>query len=198
MTKLSAPSTIENLKYITEPVINKYVQLNPISKAEFIVQLKNRKLSYGYYPISKKLKICILCSDKSVYQCTFHDVSYLNVEKDSWKEYLQYDNEKTNRIVEDYISNKKINLSLIGTSFQIKVWEALLSIPSGCYTHYHNIAEWIHHPNAFRAAGNAIGRNPVGYLIPCHRVFGKKNLGGYYWGSDMKKQLLNIDFNKSF
>lgn len=83
------------------------------------------------------------------------------------------------------------NLFLIGAPFQIKVWEALMSIPSGYVTSYSDIASSIGNPKAVRAVGTAVGRNPVSWLIPCHRALRKSGgLGGYHWGLDIKRAML--------
>lgn len=82
-------------------------------------------------------------------------------------------------------------LHLMGAPFQIKVWEALLSIPSGHVTTYSQLAEAVGSPKAVRAVGNAVGRNPVSFLIPCHRALRKSGaLGGYHWGLPVKRALL--------
>lgn len=82
-------------------------------------------------------------------------------------------------------------LHLIGAPFQIKVWEALLSIPSGHVTTYSEIAQAIGNPKAVRAVGTAVGRNPVSWLIPCHRAIRKSGgLGGYHWGLPVKRAML--------
>ena len=82
-------------------------------------------------------------------------------------------------------------LHLFGPPFQVKVWEALLSIPSGAVTTYSEIARAIGKPTAVRAAGTAVGRNPVSWLIPCHRVLRRSGeLGGYHWGLPVKRALL--------
>ena len=78
-----------------------------------------------------------------------------------------------------------------GTNFQIQVWRALLKIPFGEITTYQTIAKAIDRPTATRAIGNAVGKNPIGYLIPCHRVIrGSGELGGYRWGIERKTALL--------
>lgn len=83
------------------------------------------------------------------------------------------------------------SLHLIGAPFQIKVWEALLRIPSGHVTSYSQIAAAIGHPRAVRAVGTAVGRNPVAFLIPCHRALRKSGgLGGYHWGLPVKRAML--------
>jgi AraC family transcriptional regulator, regulatory protein of adaptative response / methylated-DNA-[protein]-cysteine methyltransferase len=82
-------------------------------------------------------------------------------------------------------------LYLIGAPFQIKVWEALLRIPSGYVTTYSEIAQMVGSPKAVRAVGTAVGRNPVSWLIPCHRALRKSGgLGGYHWGIPVKRALL--------
>ncbi|WP_105514700.1 methylated-DNA--[protein]-cysteine S-methyltransferase [Defluviimonas denitrificans] len=79
----------------------------------------------------------------------------------------------------------------IGAPFQIKVWEALLAIPSGHVTTYTDLATAIGNPRAVRAVGTAVGRNPVSWLIPCHRALRKTGeLGGYHWGLPIKRALL--------
>lgn len=88
-------------------------------------------------------------------------------------------------------NNLQIPLLLRGTNFQLKVWQALLKIPEGSLVSYHHLAEQLDSPTASRAIGNAVGRNPIAYLIPCHRVLRSNGeLGGYRWGTDRKKALL--------
>lgn len=83
------------------------------------------------------------------------------------------------------------NLHLIGAPFQIKVWEALLNVPTGHVTTYGEIAKSIGTPKAVRAVGTAVGRNPISWLIPCHRALRKSGgLGGYHWGLPVKRALL--------
>lgn len=87
--------------------------------------------------------------------------------------------------------NADTPLYLIGAPFQIKVWEALLAIPTGHVTTYGEIAGAIGHPRAVRAVGTAVGRNPISWLIPCHRALRKSGaLGGYHWGLPVKRAML--------
>lgn len=91
-------------------------------------------------------------------------------------------------------SREPVPLYLIGAPFQIKVWEALLAVPDGHVTTYGALAEAIGNPRAVRAVGTAVGRNPIGYLIPCHRVLRKTGeLGGYHWGLSMKRAMLGYE-----
>ena len=93
--------------------------------------------------------------------------------------------------VEGAFGEGSAQLHLIGAPFQVKVWEALLAIPSGHVTTYSEIANAIGNPRAVRAVGTAVGRNPVSWLIPCHRALRKSGeLGGYHWGLPVKRAML--------
>ncbi|PTX54754.1 AraC family transcriptional regulator of adaptative response/methylated-DNA-[protein]-cysteine methyltransferase [Litoreibacter ponti] len=82
-------------------------------------------------------------------------------------------------------------LYLIGAPFQIKVWEALLKVPTGHVTTYSEIAATVGNRKAVRAVGTAVGRNPISWLIPCHRALRKSGgLGGYHWGLPVKRAML--------
>ena len=89
-----------------------------------------------------------------------------------------------------------LKLHLRGTNFQIKVWEALLTIPNGALTTYEQLAARIGRPAASRAVGTAVGHNPIAYLIPCHRVIRKTGeYGNYRYGSTRKKLILAKEFS---
>ena len=91
-----------------------------------------------------------------------------------------------------------IKLHLKGTPFQLKVWHALLHIPQGDVSTYGGIAQHIDQPSASRAVGTAIGSNPVGYIIPCHRVIKSiGETGGYRWGGIRKKAMLAWEASKT-
>jgi AraC family transcriptional regulator, regulatory protein of adaptative response / methylated-DNA-[protein]-cysteine methyltransferase len=88
-------------------------------------------------------------------------------------------------------SGGNITLFVKGTNFQIRVWEALLRVPTGRAVTYEDLARSIGQPSAVRAVGAAVGQNPIAYLIPCHRVLRKSGVfGEYHWGSSRKKALL--------
>lgn len=77
-----------------------------------------------------------------------------------------------------------------GSAFQLKVWQALLLIPEGRLVSYGHLARFVGNPNASRAVGAAVGNNPIGFLIPCHRVIRQTGaIGGYRWGVDRKRVL---------
>ena len=87
-----------------------------------------------------------------------------------------------------------VPLHLLGTPWQIKVWEALLAIPSGKMTTYRTVAEKLGNGKASRAVGTAVGRNPISWLIPCHRVLGSDGaLHGYHWGLVRKRSMLALE-----
>lgn len=91
----------------------------------------------------------------------------------------------------DWSKMDKIKLHVRGTDFQLKVWKALLEIPTGSLTTYGNIANTIQQPKAARAVGTAIGSNPIAFIIPCHRVIQSSGvIGGYRWGTSRKKALI--------
>ena len=110
--------------------------------------------------------------------------------------------EKPNRLaswVEATFAGKgNVDLHVMGAPLQIKVWEALMRIPSGYVTTYSNIAQSIQNPKAVRAVGTAVGRNPVSFIIPCHRVLRKSGeLGGYHWGTPVKRAILAFEGARS-
>lgn len=91
-----------------------------------------------------------------------------------------------------------LGLLVRGTNFQVKVWRALLQIPVGSVATYEDIATAIGSPGAVRAVGTAIGRNPVAFLIPCHRVIRTTGaLGGYRWGLPRKRAMLAWETGRS-
>jgi AraC family transcriptional regulator of adaptative response/methylated-DNA-[protein]-cysteine methyltransferase len=90
-----------------------------------------------------------------------------------------------------------ISLDLHGTNFQIRVWEALLRIPTGSVTSYGALARRIERPGAARAVGRAVGSNHIAVLIPCHRVLRETGaFGGYRWGLERKRALLACESSR--
>jgi len=84
-----------------------------------------------------------------------------------------------------------LRVVLIGTNFEIRVWETLLGIPFAAAATYSDVAARIGRPTAARAVGAAVGRNPLSFVVPCHRVLGKGGaLTGYHWGLTRKRAIL--------
>ncbi len=97
----------------------------------------------------------------------------------------------------DWSQLSNIKLHLKGTSFQLKVWEALLNIPLGGLSTYSSVAAAIQHPKASRAVGSAVGDNPVAFLIPCHRVIKSTGeTGQYHWGATRKSAIIGWEAAK--
>jgi AraC family transcriptional regulator, regulatory protein of adaptative response / methylated-DNA-[protein]-cysteine methyltransferase len=87
--------------------------------------------------------------------------------------------------------DQPLRVVLIGTDFEVRVWETLLKIPMGCAMSYSDIAGRINAPKASRAVGAAVGKNPVSFVVPCHRALGKGGtLTGYHWGVTRKQAMI--------
>jgi AraC family transcriptional regulator of adaptative response/methylated-DNA-[protein]-cysteine methyltransferase len=92
---------------------------------------------------------------------------------------------------ENWRKDEPLRVVFIGTDFEIRVWETLLRIPLGKRSTYSDVAAHIGRPKAARAVGAAVGRNPVSFVVPCHRVLGKSgSLCGYHWGLTRKRAIL--------
>ncbi len=88
-------------------------------------------------------------------------------------------------------AEQPLRIVMIGTDFEVRVWETLLRIPVGAATTYSDVAATIGRPRAARAVGTAVGRNPISFVVPCHRVLGKAgSLCGYHWGLTRKRAIL--------
>ncbi|WP_347358804.1 methylated-DNA--[protein]-cysteine S-methyltransferase [Bdellovibrio sp.] len=89
---------------------------------------------------------------------------------------------------------QKHKIKLQGTEFQMKVWLELLKIPAGKTVTYSELAKKLRRPSAVRAVASAVGKNPISYWIPCHRVVGKNgNTLKYHWGPEVKEYLLKVE-----
>lgn len=87
--------------------------------------------------------------------------------------------------------DRPLRIVMIGTDFEVRVWETLLHVPFGRATTYSDVAARIGKPAAVRAVGSAVGRNPLSFVVPCHRVLGKDGgLHGYHWGLTRKRAIL--------
>jgi len=94
--------------------------------------------------------------------------------------------------------DRPLRVVLIGTDFEVRVWETLLGIPLGKPSTYSDIARKLGRPKAARAVGAAVGKNPVSFVVPCHRVIGKGgDLTGYHWGLTRKRAILGWEAGKA-
>ena len=91
-----------------------------------------------------------------------------------------------------------LRVVLIGSDFEVRIWQTLLKIPLGCATTYGSIARHVGKPSAARAVGAAVGRNPISFVVPCHRVLGKSGaLTGYHWGLTRKQAMIGWEAGKA-
>jgi AraC family transcriptional regulator, regulatory protein of adaptative response / methylated-DNA-[protein]-cysteine methyltransferase len=94
-------------------------------------------------------------------------------------------------------AGQPVRVVMIGTDFEVRVWQALLDIPMGRAVTYSDIARRIGSPNAHRAVGSAVGRNPLSFVVPCHRVLRKDgDIGGYHWGVTRKRAIIGWEMGR--
>jgi AraC family transcriptional regulator of adaptative response/methylated-DNA-[protein]-cysteine methyltransferase len=93
--------------------------------------------------------------------------------------------------------DQPLRVVLIGTDFEVRVWERLLDIPMGKLTTYSDLAARAGEPKAARAVGAAVGKNPISFVVPCHRVLGRSgDITGYHWGLTRKRAMLGWEAGK--
>lgn len=178
-----------------------FVSVEAMTPGEFKSQGKDLHISYGFH--ATPFGECLLASTpRGICSLAFVDsetrFAALNELRTNWREATLIENQNAGKDAVKMIFGQKQNLSqaplkvlLRGTNFQVKVWEALLRIPEGAVVSYGSLADAIGHPGAHRAVGTAAGHNPIGYLIPCHRVLrANGEIGGYHWGAIRKKAIL--------
>ncbi len=179
-------------------VYDLFVTLEAVTPREYKTMGVGLDIRYGYH--STPFGECLIAvTDRGICALSFVDPSAKQVELERLAQKwalanLSHHQEETGEVVQKIFSQngaEKIQLLVQGTNFQIKVWEALLNIPAGSLSTYAKIARSINHEKAVRAVGTAIGKNPIAYLIPCHRVIRKGGqIGQYHWGSTRKKAII--------
>ncbi len=189
-----------------------FVNTEAVTPGEYKSGGAGLTIRYGIHP-SPFGKVLIATTERGICNLSFVDASegkaIDNLVADWRQAEMIEDYRSTAPLVTRIFSNPKtdsgfdrftppLKLHLRGTNFQIKVWEALLSIPSGALTTYEHIARQVGNPKAVRAVGTAVGHNPIAYLIPCHRVIRKSgDFGNYLYGSARKKVILAREFSDS-
>jgi AraC family transcriptional regulator of adaptative response/methylated-DNA-[protein]-cysteine methyltransferase len=174
-----------------------FVKIEGMTPGEFKNRGAGLDIRYGMYPTPFG-NVFIASTRKGICRMVFYENEHEPLEKlTADYENAQLLSETDNchlaalNIFNPSHSPAQMKLHLKGTSFQIKVWEALLKIPMGAVSTYGDIALQLNHQNAARAVGTAVGSNPVAYLIPCHRVIRKDgNFGEYMWGSARKTAII--------
>ena len=169
-----------------------FVKIDAMTPAEY----KNGGIVI-YYSLHDTIfgTVCIASTSKGICHISFFDDesdALYSIQQHYPLAQIEQKEEPIHQNALDFFYNARqlsspIHLHLRGTSFQLKVWEALLKIPAGNVKTYGEIAQDIGNPKSSRAVGTAIGNNPIAYLIPCHRVIQSSGLfGGYMWGSKRK------------
>lgn len=166
---------------------------------------KGRALAirYGFHdsPFGRTL---LMITDRGLCGCAFADESKggdsfaLDDMTQRWPEAVYSRDDEAVRPYAERIfdperwqADEPLRVVLIGTDFQIRVWEQLLEIPLGRLCAYSDIARKMGSPQASRAVGAAVGRNPISFVVPCHRAIGKSGaLTGYHWGLTRKRAML--------
>ncbi len=172
-----------------------FVNLIGVTPKEYREKGKNVHITYGFgeSPFGEAL---IAFTPKGICYLGFIDENKAQVFKVFQKHWenanLHHDDVKAREYLENiFMKNKKYTLLVKGTNFQINVWKALLNLPNGVLLSYQDIANYLKKPKSVRAVASAIGKNHIGYLIPCHRVIAKSGaMSGYRWGIERKKILI--------
>jgi AraC family transcriptional regulator of adaptative response/methylated-DNA-[protein]-cysteine methyltransferase len=188
---LSGPSRLHDL----------FVNAEAMTPGEFKAKGAGLEISYGLHP--SPFGECFLAvTERGICGLGFVGEGgrrqALEDFKQRWPAAIFRENsqETRNYLVRIFSSKKRnganpVKLLLMGTNFQIKVWEALLRIPPGAVISYEDLARRVGKPSAARAVGSAVGRNPISFLIPCHRAIRKMGItGDYHWGAARKKAIL--------
>lgn len=152
---------------------------------------------YKHIYNSKIGNICIKADENNLLEVYFTEDNQVSEPDDSSSQPNEIIKE-TEKQLNEYFSGKRqvfgLPLNPKGTDFRKKVWEKLKTIPYGETRTYKDIAVMIGNPKASRAVGNANNKNPIGIIIPCHRVIGSnKKLIGYSGGIDKKEKLLKLE-----
>ena len=190
-------------------VYDLFTTLEAVTPQEYKLHGSGIRIEYGFHqtPFGSCLigiterGICWL----SFCQSDEDPLMELNRMKEHWHNSLFHqDQELTGNFVQQIFhregakTQSKLHVLVKGTNFQMKVWEALLRIPSGNVTTYQDIATQIQNPNALQAVGSAVGSNHIAFLIPCHRVIRKDGiLGEYRWSSVRKKSIIGWEMAKT-
>lgn len=183
-----------------------FVNIEAVTPDEFRKRGAGLKIRYGFHP-SPFGEALIAVTDRGISNIAFvargdrrKVVSEL---KKQWRHAEIVEDPSVTKAYAERIfgatkAGTPLTLVLKGTNFQLKVWQALLKIPRGAVASYEDIARTIGRPRSVRAVANAVAHNPVGYLIPCHRVIRKTGaIGGYGWGVLRKKTMLAWEAGRS-
>ena len=195
---LSGPARLHDL----------FVTYEAMSPGEYKRLGGGLKIRYGFHDCPFGIALVMLtdrgicglgfCDDEDAQNSLFVDM------KERWPE-AEYiaSNQETKPVIHRIFStaeadtSQPIKIILIGSDFEIKVWESLLKVPAGRAITYSDLSEHIGSSGAHRAVGSAVGRNPISLVVPCHRVLRKDaSLGGYHWGLTRKQAIIGWEAGK--
>jgi AraC family transcriptional regulator of adaptative response/methylated-DNA-[protein]-cysteine methyltransferase len=178
-----------------------FVTHEAMSPGEWKSGAEGLTVSYGFHP-SLFGTALVMATDRGLCGLAFSDLGQERATLDDmrrrWPRANYAEDSATTAAIAARIFDKNLwrrdrplRVVLIGTDFEVRVWETLLRIPMGRATTYSTIAGRIGAPKAARAVGAAVGKNPISFVVPCHRVLGKSGeLTGYHWGLTRKRAML--------
>jgi AraC family transcriptional regulator of adaptative response/methylated-DNA-[protein]-cysteine methyltransferase len=186
-----------------------FVSIEAMTPGEFKSKAAGMDIFYGVH--STPFGNCLLAvTSKGICDLSFFSadkqLEAITELKTRWPEAKLCEKKKATGFFLDQIfpkngkrKEKQVKLLLKGTNFQIKVWKALLEIPSGGVLSYEDIARYVGIPKASRAVGSAVAANPISYIIPCHRVIRKGGFfGNYHWNPARKKAMLGWEAARKY
>lgn len=188
-------------------VYDLFTTLEAVTPQEYKLKGEGIKIDYGFH--ETPFGLCLLgVTERGICWLSFFNDDEdnrhaLETMKVHWyNSVFHHDQELTKHFINQIFNrgdvNTKLHLYVKGTNFQVKVWDALLRIPSGNVITYQTVAESVQNPKALQAVGSAVGSNHIAYLIPCHRVIRKDGvLGEYRWNPTRKKSMIGWEMAKS-
>ena len=188
---LSAPSRLHDL----------FVTHEAITPGAYKAKGAGLEIDFGFHPCPFGVAL-VMVTDHGLAGLAFADPGEergtLEDMMHRWPQAIYRDNAAATQRYVDRIfdphawsEEQPLRITLIGTDFEVRVWEMLLKIPFGNMATYSDVASRIGNPKAVRAVGTAVGKNPISFVVPCHRVMGKGgSICGYHWGLTRKRAIL--------
>jgi AraC family transcriptional regulator of adaptative response/methylated-DNA-[protein]-cysteine methyltransferase len=184
-----------------------FVTHEAMSPGEWKTGAEGVTISYGFHP-SPFGSALVMATERGLCGLAFADfgeekAALIDMQSRWLKAKYVEDSARTAPVAQRIFDKEKwrpdqpLRVVLIGTDFEVRVWETLMRIPLGRATTYSTIAGTLGNPKASRAVGAAVGKNPISFVVPCHRVMGKSgDLTGYHWGLTRKCAMLGWEAGK--
>jgi AraC family transcriptional regulator of adaptative response/methylated-DNA-[protein]-cysteine methyltransferase len=184
-----------------------FVSFEGVTPQQYKLWGQGIKISYGYHPTP--FGMCFIAvAERGI--CRLHFIDEDN-KRDEFNIFLKqwhlaeliHDPAHTQTIVQrifskNYSAEDPMKVIMKGTNFQLKVWEGLLKVPYGSVTTFHQFSQLIGESSSVRSVASAVGKNPIPFLIPCHRIIANNGtMGQYHWGRVRKKLLLGSELVNS-